>query len=173
MRILWRGRYTAGMSVLRFATELDAGLIAEQRRRMFVDAGQPDDEKMAAMEEAFLPWVRERIEAGTYLGWLAGEGERVVGGAGLWLMDFPPHFLHREAVRGYLLNFYVDPEFRGKGLARKLLQAALEEARRRGIEIATLHASKFGRHLYEQNGFTPTNEMMLRRPGSAPDLTRE
>jgi len=159
------------MALIREATVADAGLIAGQRRRMFVDAGQPDDAKMAAMEAAFLPWVQARLENGTYLGWLASEGERVIGGAGMWLMEFPPHFLNREAMRAYLLNFYVDPEFRGRGLARALLHEALAEARRREIEVVTLHASKFGRRLYEQNGFKQTNEMMLRAPGIEPDRT--
>ena len=53
----------------------------------------------------------------------------------------------------------------------------LEAAPRRGppgldVEIVTLHASKFGRPLYEQHGFQPTNEMMLRPEASAPDRTR-
>jgi GNAT superfamily N-acetyltransferase len=150
----------------------DAALIAQQRRRMFVDAGQPDDARMRSMEQAFVSWVRFRLQDQTYLGWLAIDGDRAIGGAGMWLMDFPPHFLHIETVRAYLLNFYVDPEFRGRGLARTLLQTALAEANRLDIEIVTLHASKFGRPLYEQHGFTPTNEMMLRPENSAPDRTR-
>ena len=160
------------MARIRLATVEDATLIAHQRRRMFVDAGQPDDARMRSMEAAFIPWVKSRLQDATYLGWLANEDGRTIGGAGMWLMDFPPHFLNLEAVRAYLLNFYVDPEFRGRGLARTLLQTALAEARRLDIEIVTLHASKFGRPLYEQNGFAPTNEMMLRPDASVPDHTR-
>jgi ribosomal protein S18 acetylase RimI-like enzyme len=160
------------MSQIRTAIVDDAELIAGQRRRMFVAAGQPDDVRMGAMEAAFVPWVRSRLANGTYLGWLASEQNRVIAGAGMWLMDFPPHFLNAEPVRAYLLNFYVDPEFRGQGLARSLLQTALAEARRREIEVVTLHASKFGRPLYEQTGFLPTNEMMLLAPDSTPDRTR-
>jgi GNAT superfamily N-acetyltransferase len=156
------------MALIRSATVEDAALIAHQRRRMFVDAGQPDDARMHSMEAAFLPWVESRLKDATYLGWLATEEGRIIGGAGMWLMNFPPHFLHIETVRAYLLNFYVDPEFRGRGLARTLLQTALAEARRLDIEIVTLHASKYGRPLYEQNGFQPTNEMMLRPEASAP-----
>jgi GNAT superfamily N-acetyltransferase len=160
------------MALIRLATVEDAALIAYQRRRMFVDAGQPDDARMHSMEAAFLPWVESRLKDATYLGWLATEEGRIIGGAGMWLMNFPPHFLHVETVRAYLLNFYVDPEFRGRGLARTLLQTALAEANRLDIDIVTLHASKFGRPLYEQHGFQPTNEMMLRPEAGAPDRTR-
>jgi ribosomal protein S18 acetylase RimI-like enzyme len=80
----------------------------------------------------------------------------------MWLMDFPPHWMDAEPVRAYLLNFYVEPEFRGRGLASELLTTAVEDARRRGIKVVSLHASKFGKPLYERNGFEPTNEMILR-----------
>jgi ribosomal protein S18 acetylase RimI-like enzyme len=173
----WVGcRYTAAMFETRSATIEDAERIGQQRKRMFVSAGQPDDARMAEMAAAFVPWVREKLAEGKYVGWLVsvreGAVERVVGGAGLWLMEFPPHFLQVAPVRAYLLNFYVEPEFRGHGLAKALLETAIAEARRRGCEVVTLHASKFGRPIYGKRGFKQTNEMMLCGEGSAVDRTR-
>lgn len=151
----------------RLATVADAELIARHRRSMFVDMGQADGEAMRAMIVSFVPWVRERLRLGTYVGWLIEEGDRAVAGAGMLLMDFPPHWMDAEPVRAYLLNFYVDQEFRGKGLAYELLMTAVKDARRRGIKVVSLHASKFGKPLYERNGFEPTNEMMLRLDGES------
>ena len=124
--------------------------------------GQADDEKMLAMVASFIPWVPERLKADTYVGWFWEEDGRVVAGAGMWLIDFPPHWMDAEPVRAYLLNFYVEPGFRGQGLAYKLLKTALDDARRRRIKVVSLHASSFGKPLYERNGFEPTNEMILR-----------
>jgi GNAT superfamily N-acetyltransferase len=87
---------------------------------------------------------------------------RLVGGAGLWVIDWPPHFMDAEPQRAYLLNFYVAPEMRRHGLARELLALAVAEAKARGIVVVTLHASKFGKPLYEKAGFKLSNEMMLR-----------
>lgn len=115
----------------------------------------------------FVPWVEERLEDGSYAGWLVVEGERVVAGAGMWVMEFPPHWRDPEPQRAYLLNFYVAPEARGRGLAFGLLKTAVEEARRRGIKVVTLHASRFGRPIYERNGFEASNEMMLSLEPSA------
>ena len=129
---------------------------------MFVDAGQAEDETMQAMMENFLTWVRPRLSDGSYVGWIVEEDGRAVAGAGMWLIDFPPHWMDAEPVRAYLLNFYVDPAFRGRGLAYDLLTTAVEDARRRGIKVVSLHASKFGKPLYERDGFEPTNEMILR-----------
>jgi GNAT superfamily N-acetyltransferase len=146
----------------RLATVDDAELIAGQRRSMFVDAGQAPDVGLSLMVENFVAWVRPRLNDGSYVGWLVEEDGRVVAGAGMWLIDFPPHWMDAEPMRAYLLNFYVDPAFRGRGLASELLTTAVQDARRRKIKVVSLHASKFGKPLYERNGFEPTNEMILR-----------
>jgi GNAT superfamily N-acetyltransferase len=145
----------------RLATEAEAELIAEQRRRMFAEMGRPEDDRMRAMVVAFVPWVRERLRDGRYLGWMVEQAGQVVAGGGMYLMDFPPHFRDPQPLRAYLLNFYVGPEARGRGVARGLLKTAIDEARRRGIRVVSLHASEAGRPLYERNGFAASNEMML------------
>jgi GNAT superfamily N-acetyltransferase len=149
----------------RVATVEDAELIAQQRRSMFVDAGQVEDGSLQPMVENFVRWVRPRLEDGSYVGWIVEtveEDRRVAAGAGMWLMDFPPHWMDAEPVRAYLLNFYVEPVFRGEGLAYGLLKMAVEDARRRGVKVVSLHASKFGKPLYERNGFVQSSEMWIR-----------
>jgi GNAT superfamily N-acetyltransferase len=146
----------------RLARVDDAELIALQRRRMFVDAGQADDEGLQTMMENFVRWVRPRLEDGSYVGWLVEDDGRVVAGAGMWLMEWPPHWMDAEPIRAYLLNFYVEPAARGGGLAYGLLKTAVEDARGRGIKVVSLHASKFGRPIYERNGFEAGTEMILR-----------
>jgi GNAT superfamily N-acetyltransferase len=146
----------------RLATAADAEAIADQRLRMFADAGMADESQLTQMVEHFLPWVRAKLEDGSYVGWLTEADGRLVAGAGLWVMEWPPHYLDPEPRRAYLLNFYVAPEMRGRGLARALLALAVDEAKVRGIKVVTLHASKFGKPIYEQNGFAMSNEMMLR-----------
>lgn len=145
----------------RLAREADAELISEQRYRMFVDSGQGNDARLKEVAENFVPWVRERLIDGRYVGWLTAEDGQVVAGAGVLFMDFPPHWMDPEPVRAYLLNVYVEPEFRGRGLARELLEMAMNDARQRGINVMSLHASEFGKPLYERNGFKSTNEMIL------------
>jgi GNAT superfamily N-acetyltransferase len=146
----------------RVATAADAELIAEHRRSMFAEMGHSDRESLQGMMDSFIPWVRERLADGRYVGWLVvADGEQVVAGGGMWLMDFPPHWRDVQPLRAYLLNFYVAPEVRGRGLAFALLRTAVMEARRRGIKVVALHASDAGRPIYERSGFEATNEMML------------
>jgi GNAT superfamily N-acetyltransferase len=117
---------------------------------------------MLRMVDNFVAWVRPRLVDGTYLGWLVEQDGAVIAGAGMWLMDFPPHWMDAEPVRAYLLNFYVEPIARGRGLAQQLLTLTVDEARHRGIRVVSLHASRLGRPIYERNGFEATNEMILR-----------
>ena len=147
---------------IRQATPLDAEIIGQQRVRMFADAGIADAQRTARRAKTFVSWVQTKLEDGSYIGWLAELDRKVVGGAGLWMMEFPPNWMDEQPLRAYLLNFFVVPEMRRQGLARKLLNLSLEEARARGVKVVTLAASKFGRPLYEQYGFKPTNEMILR-----------
>ncbi|KAF2964912.1 hypothetical protein GQX73_g8660 [Xylaria multiplex] len=47
------------------------------------------------------------------------------------------------------------PAFQRRGIASKLVQWGLDEARRRGITNVTIEASSMGRHVYRRLGFRP------------------
>jgi GNAT superfamily N-acetyltransferase len=149
------------MPTLRRATVDDAALITEHRHLMFADNNFTTEEHLCAMDAAFEPWVRTHLTDGTYVGLLLEEDGKVLSSAGIWFMEFPPHWMDPEPLRAYLLNFYTVPEARGRGYARKILEAAVAECRTRGPRVITLHASRFGRPIYERFGFTPGTEMML------------
>jgi ribosomal protein S18 acetylase RimI-like enzyme len=149
----------------RLAVAADAPLITRHRRRMFVDAGRRDDQVLQIMSEAHEPWVARAIVEGRYIGWLTEDEGKPVAGAGLLLLEWPPHPLDpRTSVRGYLCNVYVEPDYRRRRLASNLIELALAEARRRGIRVVALHSTEEGRRLYEANGFRTTNEMFYVEP---------
>lgn len=149
----------------RTATPDDAKVITHHRRRMFVDAGRADNQVLDVMARNFEPWVAKTIENGRYIGWLTSDGDRVVAGAGLMIHDWAPHPLDpNSSHRGYLLNVYVEPEYRRRKLASHLIELALAEARRRRIRVISLHSTEVAHRLYESNGFRSTNEMFYVEP---------
>jgi GNAT superfamily N-acetyltransferase len=151
----------------RRATSDDAALITSHRRAMFADMGAGTPDVLDQMSRHFEPWVRARLGEGRYLGWITEEDSRAVASAGLLLVEWPPHPRHPASdVRGYILNVFVEPAWRRGGLARILMVFCLNEARKRGIAVVTLHASDKGRGLYEQLGFEASNEMLLRLPSA-------
>jgi len=128
---------------------------------MFADAGSAADVVLAEMAGHFEPWVRRMMAEDKYAGWITSEGDRAIGSAGLLVLDWAPHFLDPNGEqRGYILNVFVEPEYRGRGLATTLTRECMDEARQRGIGVVALHASKKGQPVYEKLGFTMSNEML-------------
>jgi GNAT superfamily N-acetyltransferase len=146
---------------IRALTFDDLDLVCRHREAMFRDSGR-DEEVLAAMTGPFRTWVEPRLADGRYFGWAVERAEHQVAGLGMMEIDWPPHPSHPlEARRGYVLNVYVEPEHRRRGLARKLMAAAGDEARRRGIRYMILHATAEGRPLYEDLGWRATTEMAI------------
>jgi GNAT superfamily N-acetyltransferase len=128
--------------------------------------GHRDERALELMSEKFRPWLRRKMETGEYLAWfaIAPDGS-VAAGAGLWLMDWPPHIVAGGKWRGNIVNVYTETVYRRKGLARELMRTAMDWCAREGVGTVILHASDEGRPLYEKLGFEATNEMRLKRAG--------
>jgi ribosomal protein S18 acetylase RimI-like enzyme len=155
------------MFTTREATAADVSLITTHRRAMFASMPNPQDAILDAMSRSIEPWVQERMGEGKYLGWIVEGNRRAVASVGLLIVDWPRHPFHPEGnQRAYLLNVFIEPDFRRRGLAHGLIERCLGEARRRGIRVVTLHSSDAGRSVYEKFGFHATSEMMYIEPAT-------
>ena len=159
------------MTVARAATEMkirpvtiaDLEEILVHRRRMFEDMGHREPAVLDEIVHSSRPVLREFLANGSYVGWFAVSAEnRVAAGAGLLISpSLSGPLAPDRAERVYLWNVFTYPEFRRRGLARVLTQKAIDYCRQQGHKILWLHASQFGRPLYESLGFEQTNEMKL------------
>jgi GNAT superfamily N-acetyltransferase len=147
---------------IRRATLDDLGTIVKQRRGMFLEIHVGELPLLETTLAAFEQWCIPLMKSEQYIGWLAvsPEGE-VVSGIGLWIQKWIPTLRSKSTLRGYILNVYTDLDHRKQGLARRLTQTALDWCNTNGIDIIILHASQYGRPLYESLGFSNTNEMRL------------
>lgn len=136
--------------------------ILQHRRLMFLDMGHPEP-VLDVIVETCRPHIQRYLADGSYRGWFAVAPDgRVASGVGLIITPLVSGPLAPKNVnRAYLLNVYTYPEFRKQGLARALTQKAIDYCRSEGFKVLWLHASKFGRPLYESMGFEATNEMKL------------
>jgi GNAT superfamily N-acetyltransferase len=151
-----------GSVILRPATADDLEHILHHRRAMFLENRDGGEAQCEAVVAACRPYFAKTLADGTYRGWLAVDGDRVVGGAGLLVHEWPSNPSHPENTRrAYILNVYIEPPYRHRGLARRLMHAAIEHCRAEGFKTVWLHASDAGRPLYEAMGFKTTNEMRL------------
>lgn len=137
----------------------DVNLICQHREAMFREAGR-DENSLSAMTPNFLKWLEPRIIDGSYFGFLATDNNAVVAGIGMMAIDWPPHPSHpHHDKRGYVLNVYVEPAYRRRGIAGRLMEMADVEFKKRGLTYAILHSTKTGRPLYEKIGWSSTTEM--------------
>lgn len=144
-------------------TPQDLDLVCRHREEMFRDAGTPDVD-LAVMSQHFARWLRPRLADGTYFGFILTAAGEPAGGVGLMLIDWPPHPLHPSSdSRGYVLNLFVEPEHRRKGLARRLMRLAEEELSKRGVSYMVLHATEKGRPLYSELGWLAGSAEMVKR----------
>ena len=154
---------------VRQAYATDIPILARHRAAMFRDMGQLTSHLEESLTQATASFLRDALPRGEYLGWVA-EGnetpEAIIGGAGIQLRPILPRpgrgdqelELGPEAI---VLNVYVEPAWRQRGVAEALMRALLDALAVRGIRRIVLHASPDGRRLYERLGFVPTNEMRL------------
>jgi GNAT superfamily N-acetyltransferase len=153
------------MHVRRAGVE-DAPYIARHRARMFHEMGRLAEDAVAGFTDAAHPYLEELLANGTYHGWLTTRSDgSIIGGAGVQLRPLLPRpeaLLGPEAI---VLNVYVEPAFRRRGVARTLLEALLAWCREQAIQRIVLHATAAGKPLYESLGFVVIEEMIYRPDG--------
>jgi ribosomal protein S18 acetylase RimI-like enzyme len=154
---------------VRQAGAADIPVLAHHRAAMFRDMGQLASHQEESLKRATAAYLREALPRGEYFAWVAEDQEArpsTIGGAGVQLRPILPRpgmatadlELGPEAI---VLNVYVEPAWRRRGVAEALMRALLNALAARDIRRIVLHASAEGRRLYERLGFVPTNEMRL------------
>ena len=147
---------------IRETSAADLEEILHHRRMMFYDMGYEDTSVLDRVVQSSRPPIQRYLANGSYRGWFAMADGRVAAGVGLIITELVSGpFSPEQTSRPYLLNVYTEPEFRKRGLARLLAVKAIEWCRTQGYKILWLHASKYGKPLYDSLGFEPTNEMKL------------
>lgn len=113
-------------------------------------------------ENASQQYFQSALQDGSYVGFLGEIGGNIVAGGGLVTAPWPGSPINFHPRRAWILNIYVEPAYRRQGFARAVLEALIGWCKENGFQSVALHASEYGRSLYEKLGFRPTNEMRLK-----------
>ncbi len=138
---------------IRRAGTADVDLLADLRvamRRDIGDLAAPDE---AAVAEANRCYLREKLPSDELVALVAEAEGRIVGTGWLVLFRKPPSSGNMSGVEGYVLNMYTEPAWRGRGIARRLVEEMLAIAREAGAPLVWLRATEAGRRVYEKLGF--------------------
>ncbi|MDH0865030.1 GNAT family N-acetyltransferase [Mitsuaria sp. GD03876] len=125
-------------------------------------------EEDAHRRAGYAEWVRPRVGSGRYIGLLAVHEGAVIGGAGVVLLDWGPTRANPGGVMGRVANVFTAEGFRGQGIARSLVSAAMTHCEALGVREFNLGATPEGRALYRSLGFVDYPAEMRRR-SVAPD----
>ena len=105
-------------------------------------------------------YFREHIPDESFIAWVAIDIGNIIATSGLCVHHVPPTYGNPSGKVAYLVNMYTVPEYRGRGIAAKLLEYLMEEARQRGCDRAALNTSRAGRRVYEKYGFRDVPDEM-------------
>ena len=109
---------------------------------------------------ALKDYYRRHMADGTFVSWLAVDGDRIIGTSGMSFVEKPPYFGCPNGRIGLLSSMYTDPAYRRRGIARRLLSRVVEEARAYGCGSVQITASDMGVLLYTDFGFVKNGNFM-------------
>ena len=109
---------------------------------------------------ALMDYYHRHMADGTFVSWLAVDGDKIVGTSGMSFVEKPPYFSCPSGKIGLLSSMYTDPDYRRQGIAKELLRRVLEEAREYGCGSVQITASDMGVLLYTDFGFVKNGNFM-------------
>lgn len=147
---------------LRQAVTADAEIITEMRWKLFQETNSTETEEPTA---EFLRACREAVvlflESKWAYAWLAlAEDGAAIGNLVLLVHARVPSPRNVVPKETYVMNVWVDPAWRRRGVASALMNAALEKSRELGVRRVRLHATPEGRGAYARAGFKPREDGM-------------
>jgi GNAT superfamily N-acetyltransferase len=116
--------------------------VARLRVRILEELGGEDPRPLLEATEDFLT---RRLGSGGHFTSVAEEEGRMVGIASLEVFERLPYPANLSVREGYVLNVYVEPASRRRGIAGALVRALVGAACRDCVGLLWPHASAHGR----------------------------
>lgn len=149
------------MHKIRLATLEDVETLVRLRVTFLEEVGNfGEGVDTRAVSEAFRNYLLRKLPAGEFLAWVAEEEGEIVATSGLVFFERPPNGTSPAGLEAYVMNMYTRPEWRGRGLATALLDAAILHVKRTDARRVWLHATDVGRPVYERAGFVASDTEM-------------
>lgn len=112
------------------------------------------------LRPALKDYYNRHIREGTFVSWLAVDGDKIIGTSGMSFVEKPPYFGCPNGKIGLLSSMFTNPDYRRKGIAKELLRRVVEEARKYDCGTIQITASDMGVKLYTAYGFVHNGNFM-------------
>jgi ribosomal protein S18 acetylase RimI-like enzyme len=145
--------------ILRRITPDDSLALARLRVASFAELGLIEPQRADAFERRATREFFQLWRAGGIDGWVAEcSGEIVASAYAVFWQRLPYPGSSRHAE---IAGVYVQPAYRGRGIASELVREAVAAAAAMGVRKIVLHPTERSRALYEKCGFKNGSEMVL------------
>lgn len=139
--------------------------LTEKELDTFIDMRINQLREEGAKEEvdlvpALKGYYTRHMADGTFVSWLALDGEDIIGTSGMSFVEKPPYFGCTSGKIGLLSSMFTDPKYRRKGIAKELLSRVVNDARDYGCGTIQITASDMGVKLYMDFGFVHNDNFM-------------
>ena len=112
------------------------------------------------LRAALSDFYHRHMADGTFVSWLALDGDKIIGTSGMSFVEKPPYYSCQTGKLGLLSSMYTNPDYRRMGIAKELLHRVVEEARNYGCGAVHITASDMGVKLYTAYGFEHNGNFM-------------
>ncbi|MCU9601949.1 GNAT family N-acetyltransferase [Pallidibacillus thermolactis] len=135
---------------IRKATINDIWKLVDLRKVQLIDEGQ---EPMSDVDQHMYEFFKNRFMEDSIIQYLVEDSGEIIATGAVIFYEFPPSFTNISGIRAYIANMYTKDEYRGQGLAKKILNKLIEEVKAKGLTKIFLQASEMGRPVYKKVGF--------------------
>ena len=112
------------------------------------------------LRPALKDYYNRHMREGTFVSWIAVDGDKIIGTSGMSFVEKPPYFGCPNGKIGLLSSMFTNPDYRRKGIAKELLRRVVEEARKYDCGTIQITASDMGVKLYTAYGFVHNGNFM-------------
>ena len=138
-------------------TEKELNTFIEMRIDQLREEGAKEEIDLAP---ALKQYYMRHMADGTFVSWLAFDGNKIIGTSGMSCVEKPPYFGCPSGKIGLLSSMFTNPDYRRKGIAKELLSRVVNEAREYGCGTIQITASDMGVKLYTDFGFVHNENFM-------------
>ena len=138
-------------------TEKELNTFIDMRINQLREEGAKEEIDLAP---ALKQYYMRHMADGTFVSWLAFDGNKIIGTSGMSFVEKPPYFGCPSGKIGLLSSMFTNPDYRRKGIAKELLARVINEAREFGCGTVQITASDMGVKLYSDFGFVHNKNFM-------------
>jgi ribosomal protein S18 acetylase RimI-like enzyme len=141
--------------IVRKTTEKDMELLVQLRMAYLLDQNKEETtENQKQLINNLYAYFEKAIMRNEFLAVVAEDEGKAVSTAFMSIAERPPRPGSSSNRVGTIYSVYTDPEYRRRGIATKVLQLLLQEAKENNVATVDLSATADRKPLYEKLGFT-------------------